>query len=242
MPLRNIFFDVGGTLLHPDMELMMAPLLQRVQPSATQLAAADRAAKYSFPRNGDDAPLPAGSAYRLSTNKGHWQVFFEKLLRQVGCCQELLPELIKRASNSDYWTQMDSDAPAILEQLHGQYRLGVISNADGRIREVLGRAGLAQYFDQITDSGVVGYEKPDQRIFEAALREMGADPEKSVYLGDIYAIDYAGATAAGMQALLIDPAGVYRDWPAPRIERLRELPEWVHHRGTEDTEKNLGIE
>ncbi len=242
MALKNVFFDVGGTLLYPDMERMMAPLLERVRPSAAQLAAADRAAKYSFPRNGDDAPLPAGSAYRLSTNKGHWQVFFETLLQQMGCCQELLPELIARASNSGYWTQVDADAPAILKKLRGQYRLGIISNADGRIREVLGRAGLAQYFDHITDSGVVGHEKPDRRIFEAALEGMGARAAESVYVGDIYAIDYAGATAAGMKALLIDPAGVYCDWPAPRIERLRELPEWVHHRGTEDTEKNLGIE
>ncbi len=227
MALKNIFFDVGGTLLFPDMERMLAPLLERVQPAAEQLAAADRAAKYSFPLNGN-APLPAGGAYRVATNKGHWQVFFERLLESLGCCRELLPELVKRASNSGYWTIVDADAPAILGELRRQYRLGVISNADGHIHQVLGCAGLAQYFDKITDSGVVGYEKPDRRIFQAALQAMGAEPNQSLYVGDIYAIDYVGATTAGIQGLLIDPDRVYRDWGAPCIERLCDLPQWMN--------------
>ncbi len=228
MALKNIFFDVGGTLLFPDMERMLAPLLERVQPTAEHLAAAGRAAKFWFPGNGDDAPLPGGGAQRIATNKGHWQVFFEALLQSLGCCQELLPELTARAGNSGYWTVVDADASAILGELRRHYRLGVISNADGRIHQVLGRAGLAQYFDQIIDSGVVGYEKPDRRIFQAALRAMGAEAAESLYVGDIYAIDYVGATTAGMQGVLIDPDGAYRDWKAPCIQRLSDLPEWMN--------------
>ncbi|MFB3814328.1 MAG: HAD family hydrolase [Terriglobales bacterium] len=228
MPITTIFFDVGGTLLYPDMGRMLAPLLARVQPTAEQLAAADRAAKYSCPLNGDDGP--AASALPLkATNKGHWQVFFETLLAEVGH-HELLTELAARASDSSYWTLVDPAAPAALAALQRDYKLAVISNADGRIREVLARAGLAGYFDQITDSGLVGYEKPHPRIFQAALEATGSNPNEGLYIGDIYAIDYRGATAAGMHAVLIDPAGVYRDWDAPRIASLRELPAWVARR------------
>src|SRR4029077_6190428 len=48
------------------------------------------------------------------------------------------------------------------------YRLGVISNADGRVRKPLEDAGLATHLEIILDSAEVGLEKPDPRIFLAA--------------------------------------------------------------------------
>lgn len=247
MPIKNIFFDVGGTLMYPDMEQMMAPLLRRVRPTAEQMAAADRAAKYSSPRNGDDAPAktaaltgspgqepgattPPGAAASGATNRGHWYIYFDTLLNSLDCCRELLPELAARAGDSSYWTLVTPGTGDILARLKSSYRLGVISNADGRIRQVLERGGLAQFFDDITDSGLVGYEKPDRRIFQAALRGLGATAHESLYIGDIFAVDYQGATAAGMQALLMDPDGVYEGLSARRVRSLGELEAWLRGR------------
>lgn len=75
----------------------------------------------------------------------------------------------------------------------------------------------------ITDSGVVGYEKPHPAIFEAALRALNADPEQSLYVGDVYSVDYLGATRSGMQAVLFDVSGAYRNTGLPRVESLEEL-------------------
>jgi putative hydrolase of the HAD superfamily len=88
---------------------------------------------------------------------------------------------------------------------------------------VLERCGIADCFLNITDSGLVGYEKPRAEIFEAALREMGARPEESLYVGDVYSVDYLGATGAGMQAMLFDVAGAYGEKGVPRVESLEEL-------------------
>jgi putative hydrolase of the HAD superfamily len=78
-------------------------------------------------------------------------------------------------------------------------------------------------FASFTDSRHCGFEKPDRRIFECALAELGATPEESLYVGDIYSIDFVGAQAAGMGAVLIDVAGAYRDTAHPRVESLAEL-------------------
>jgi putative hydrolase of the HAD superfamily len=99
----------------------------------------------------------------------------------------------------------------------------VISNADGRIEDVLTRCGIASCFRTITDSGLVGYEKPHPEIFRQALQTMNAKPEESLYVGDVYSVDYLGATSAGMQAILMDVPGAYRDKGAPRVESLEEL-------------------
>ena len=52
---------------------------------------------------------------------------------------------------------------------------------------------------------------------------MKAAPEESLYVGDVYSVDYLGATSAGMQAILMDVPGAYRNKGVPRIESLEEL-------------------
>jgi len=60
-------------------------------------------------------------------------------------------------------------------------------------------------------------------IFETALASVGAKPEESLYVGDVYAVDYRGATRAGMAAVLFDVCGAYREKGLPRVESLEEL-------------------
>jgi putative hydrolase of the HAD superfamily len=228
--ITTVFFDVGGTLIHPDLPELIRPLLEKARPEATHFAAAERVAKRAQLRNGNgwrpEEPTGLG-AHAGPVNKGYWQVFFETLLDEVRCDRELLATLTARAGNSDYWSQVDPTASATLQRLQSDFRLAVISNADGRIDGVLRRAGLRHFFEAVVDSGLAGYEKPDRRIFGAALQQMGVQPEESLYVGDVYAIDYCGARQAGLQALLLDAGGVYRDWRVERLSALGELPPWL---------------
>jgi putative hydrolase of the HAD superfamily len=82
---------------------------------------------------------------------------------------------------------------------------------------------LAMYLEQIIDSGKVGHEKPAPQIFQAALEAMKLAPEHTLYLGDIYSVDYLGAQNVGMHAMLMDVAGVYATRQLPRIESIGEL-------------------
>jgi putative hydrolase of the HAD superfamily len=91
----------------------------------------------------------------------------------------------------------------------------------------LSRCGIADCFESITDSGLVGFEKPRAEIFEAALRTMNVPADQSLYVGDVYSVDYIGATNAGMPAILFDVAGAYRDRPEPRVETLAQLERWL---------------
>jgi FMN phosphatase YigB (HAD superfamily) len=103
----------------------------------------------------------------------------------------------------------------------------VISNADGRIEQVLSRCGVADCFESITDSGIVGVEKPRREIFAAALESMTAQADESLYVGDVYSVDYLEARAAGMQAVLLDVAGAYRDNKMARVDSLVDLENWL---------------
>jgi putative hydrolase of the HAD superfamily len=83
--------------------------------------------------------------------------------------------------------------------------------------------GFAQFFDCMIDSHVVGVEKPDPRIFELALQQLGLPADRCVYVGDNYDRDVIGARQAGLIPILIDPFDVVAAQDVVRIHELKDL-------------------
>jgi len=92
----------------------------------------------------------------------------------------------------------NQDMLGLVRQLHGTYKLGIISNTtpgmEARLRE---RFELVDLFDVRVGSGDLGIAKPDAGIFLHAAEAMGAAPNRSVFTDD--RADFAeAARAAGM--------------------------------------------
>lgn len=85
-----------------------------------------------------------------------------------------------------------------LKKLRNDYKLGVISNNFGNTRGWCDEYNLTSLFEVIIDSTVFGKIKPDPSIFEAALSELGVNPEEAIYVGDSYTADMVGAKRVGM--------------------------------------------
>ena len=155
---------------------------------------------------------------------GFWHIYYSHLLEELGAPDEsLCAQLVSCTRISANWCEIRPGTREVLLRLAESSRLGVISNADGKIAEALARCGIADCFESITDSGIVSREKPHPAIFQAALRSLSVRPEESLYVGDVYSVDYLGATGAGMRAILFDVAGAYRNNGLPRVESLEEL-------------------
>jgi putative hydrolase of the HAD superfamily len=108
------------------------------------------------------------------------------------------------------WTRHDPQAlDAIALVRHAGLRAAAISNSNGSVRSVLDAVGVAAHLDFVLDSGEVGVEKPDRRIFELALARAGIAAAEAAYIGDFYTIDARGAGAAGLRAVLLDPGGFW---------------------------------
>jgi putative hydrolase of the HAD superfamily len=215
---RFIFFDVGNTLLFPNRSLVLSPLAAELHPTLERWQACERRTKLQF-----DAAMMNGD-----TNFPFWWRFHTLLLEELNasndCVRDLIVENMRHSANWDHKLPGTREA---LDRIAREYAIAVISNADGKIEHVLRRCGIYDCFASVIDSGVVGHEKPHPAIFEAALQAMKAQPEESLYVGDVYSVDYVGATQAGMQAVLFDVAGVYREKGLPRVESLNELESWL---------------
>ena len=214
--ITTIFFDVGNTLLFPNHERIHAPLASRgVTPDPEHLRDLERRTKNKFDS--------------LVTNNGShdhsfWWMFYTQLLPEIGGQDdEVRDQLVFGIRNSANWDRVLPGTCERLLEIGAQFRIGVISNADGKIEEVLAKCEISRCFRTITDSGLVGFEKPRPEIFQHALQSLNTKPEESLYVGDVYSVDYLGATEAGMHAILMDVSGAYRDKGVPRVESLAQL-------------------
>jgi HAD superfamily hydrolase (TIGR01549 family) len=218
---RVIFFDIGNTLLFPNRTKMLAPIASDRHPTLAQWQALERRTKTEF-----DKGMQGGRV-----DHGFWWIFHSYFLDELDDAASardgLVQRLVENTQNSANWDQILPGTRAALDRIRKNFRIAVISNADGKIERVLSRCGIADCFESITDSGIVGFEKPRPEIFEAALKTMRAHAEESLYVGDVYSVDYIGATNAGMQAVLFDVAGAYRDRHEPRVESVEQLEGWL---------------
>jgi len=210
---RVIFFDVGNTLLFPNRAKMLAPVSSTRHPTLEQWQALERRTKQKF-----DQGMQSGRV-----DHGFWWTFHTYLLEDLGEDMGIRNALVENTRNSANWDQILRGTRDALLRIGQNFRVAVISNADGGIGRVLSRCGIADCFESVTDSGIVGFEKPHPKIFAAALETMQVRPDESLYVGDVYSVDYVGARNAGMQAVLFDVAGAYRDRKLPRVESMEQL-------------------
>jgi len=228
---RTILFDAGYTLVFPNVEALAQDLSRQGYPITSQdFHAAERGGKNKL----DAWLLPRlASAKRVSRpDLVYWQEYLRILAKGLDASwiarARFVNRVVKAFRDIQFWSRVEPCAEPFLESLRDRgYRLGVVSNATGKMREQLARLDLAKHFDFIFDSAVVGIEKPSPAIFIMAAQAAHVKPSEAVFVGDSYSIDVAGAAYAGISGVLMDASGAYADrsveLPCPRITSLVEL-------------------
>jgi putative hydrolase of the HAD superfamily len=72
----------------------------------------------------------------------------------------------------------------------------------------------------VLDSTVVGVAKPDPAIFLLALDAIDVAPHRAIHVGDTPSADIAGARAAGVRPVLVDPYDLHLDAECSRVASL----------------------
>ncbi len=205
---RAAIFDAGNTLVQMDYAAIAAYLAGRGHAaSEARVREAEVQARVRL-----DVHLMPGASTEASATH---ELYLRYVLEHLGVRGD--GELAAIAAwRRDYnrpmglWNRADPEAAAALARIRQRGLVaGVISNSDGSARGILEAIGLAGHLDFVLDSSVVGVEKPDPRIFELALHEAGVTAAEAVYVGDLYSVDVLGARGAGIDAILLDPLGLW---------------------------------
>ena len=116
--------------------------------------------------------------------------------------------------------------PAVTEalaMLADHYLLAIVSNGGGdNQRRKMARAGIT--IEPAFISGELGFEKPDPRIFQAALDALGVAPGEAMMVGDDIHRDVYGAAALGLRTCWV--AGASKRYaPELGVAHFSELPQ-----------------
>ncbi|HEX6302239.1 MAG TPA: HAD family hydrolase [Acidimicrobiia bacterium] len=226
-----VLLDVGGVFLLPS-RAHIRSALQNVGHAVVDDSAIDRAHYVSvrvFPMDleGDESMGPL------------WTDYLDTYARSLEVNEELVPEAIEHLRNEyvtgALWSQViDGSVDGLAELVDTGVPVGIVSNSDGTIERKLREMGILQVGPGdgvevrcVIDSGGVGVEKPDPRIFDFALEVLGLSPESIWYVGDTPAFDVVGARRAGLQPILMDPFGVNSDFDVSCVRALADIARMV---------------
>lgn len=217
-----LLFDAGGTLVFPDYERLSLIAAQAGQPVRPEVLSAAHGQLF----------FGLDEATRLSGRLVEVHDYFKQVFLQAGLAAEKAGRAEQLALEENQvrglWGFSYPWVTETLAALAGRgYRLAVISNADGRAEAFLEQQGQRKYLEHVFDSHLLGVAKPDQRIFEIALSEMGLQPEQAIYIGDLYYVDVWGANRAGMGAVHLDRYHSYGRYPGVHLTNVGVLPRWL---------------
>ncbi|MEI7894859.1 MAG: HAD-IA family hydrolase [Myxococcales bacterium] len=163
-----------------------------------------------------------------------WARLHATLMHCAGCPVPRLPELLdalwtEHRKRNLYHLVPQGLANALLRLRTRGVQVAVVSNSEGTLEELLDSLGLV--FDTVIDSGRVGVEKPEPRIFELALERTHTTADHALHLGDSFPADIVGARLAHLRAALIDPFGhlAGRHPDVPRVPGVVEVAEQLGH-------------
>jgi putative hydrolase of the HAD superfamily len=234
-----ILLDAGGVLVFPTRELLLPPLTAAGVPF--DIAVLERAHYRAMMIQDLATEPPAPGTW--------WREYLVGFVAGCGApedrCQPLAAEIAETTRDRSWsWANVGSGAVRGLRALAALgLPMGIVSNSDGTVEAELRRLGLCYAPDGrqppapdgqrpagvrvgvVVDSAVAGVAKPNPAIFRIALDALGVPPSRTVlHVGDSLRFDVAGALAAGLQPVHLDPYGFC---PAPdghpHIRTLAEL-------------------
>ena len=114
------------------------------------------------------------------------------------------------AANLGNYADLLPGAESFIRALHGRLKIALVSNGVSAIqRSRLAKCPLTPLFDAIVISEEAGVAKPDPRLLEIALEQLGCtDKARAVMMGDSLSADIAAANNCGVDSIFFSPRGV----------------------------------
>jgi HAD superfamily hydrolase (TIGR01549 family) len=215
-----LIFDAGGTLVFPDFKFLASAASEfNINTSPDQLFQIH--CKLIF-----DLDIRTIEGKRLVDPfpNGYAEALFQPLVKEPETRRDLAKLVLKRDHEKSLWTTTHPWVEGSLTILKKSgYSMSVVSNSDGRASQILLDLNLRKHFDRVFDSEIIGFSKPDVRLFNHALNVLDLNPGEVIYIGDVYFIDVWGANQAGLGGIHMDPQNLYHSWPGVHIPTIEKL-------------------
>jgi putative hydrolase of the HAD superfamily len=161
------------------------------------------------------------------TDKNSWNLLVRWVFDQVGPVEDFdrFFETLYEAFGTDSEWRCFPETKEVLEAIRMKgVRLGIVSNFDQRLTDVLRALEIDSFFSSITIPASCGYPKPDRRIFEHAIQLTNIPATNTLFVGDHLVQDLQAARHAGIHSVLIDRSATLSDRPETISSLLEIIP------------------
>jgi len=144
-----------------------------------------------------------------------------RLLGMLGECDvhpgeyEVIVDKLRSGKSTRVLEAYPESARVLAELRARSLQLAVCSNWDWDLAEAIDEVGLTGATDVLVSSAWAGARKPHPLIFERTLAETGADPARTLFVGDTWGPDVIGPRAVGMTPLYLLRVDHWPDPTAP---------------------------
>ncbi len=143
---------------------------------------------------------------------GAWQHIVEFALERLGRPAPELAAAIARdyAERRRVVMRLFPEALACLNDLRRRgIPLALVTNGDAsQQRYKIERHDLARFFDEIVIEGEFGAGKPDEAVYQQALKTLGVAPGEALMVGDHLEFDVGAPQRLGLTGVWMDRAGL----------------------------------
>tara|TARA_A100001037_G_scaffold305982_1_gene348397 strand:- start:858 stop:1562 length:705 start_codon:yes stop_codon:yes gene_type:complete len=208
MAIKVVFFDFYNTLVKfwPPLESIQKEACSKfgLEVREEDLVLGYKYADVYFNEENDRSPL--GNRDKLQRDEFFTE--YERLILHhsgLDVSPQLASDIWKQAIQIPKEFVVFNDTLHCLKLLKSRgLDIGIITNLRQDMECLLNKLNLFEYVDICINSKDVGFEKPDPRIFEYALKQQGVNASDTVHVGDQYYSDVQGALRAGIKPVLLD--------------------------------------
>jgi putative hydrolase of the HAD superfamily len=218
--IRVVTFDAAGTLI------------RLIRPPGMIYAESARLFGYNLdPDRVQDAfritwktfsPPPESEGPSPDDDQGWWRELVARTMEEaryrIVPFDDYFAAVYETFARPGVWVLFPDVQPILTDLSRLRIRLGVISNFDRRLYDILRQLSVRDAFEHVIVSSEIGIRKPAPRIFLAAAQRFNVAVNEILHVGDEPESDVAGARAAGLDALLVDH----------KRSRLSSILSWGH--------------
>lgn len=197
MSIKAVFFDLGGVLVRTEFQAPRQQLAERLGMEYDDLV------KIVFD---SDSGIKATTG-EINSDE-HWDSVLKRLKRPAS-------ELVAIRDEFFAGDIVDRTLLDYIRSLRGKFKTGLISNAWSDLRDFIVREKFDDAFDKIIISAEVGVAKPEPRIFQIALEQLGVSPNEAVFVDD-FLINIEGCEKVGIK-------GIHFQDPDSTLQQLQKL-------------------
>jgi epoxide hydrolase-like predicted phosphatase len=179
MAIKAVIWDMGGVIMRTENQAHRIVLAQRIGVDPREMARLIFDSEES--RRAQLGEIPA-------------RVFWDAAGTRYGLSYE---EFMTDFFKGDI---IDQELVQGIRKLRPRYKTGLLSNAFSDMRHWVTEWKIDDAFDQILISAEVNLMKPDLAIYSLATRQLGVEPQETIFIDDV-AANIEGAKQVGMQGI-----------------------------------------